>query len=60
MATKIDLSNLDRRLAERLIRKGELEQSVWDKHLETLSDVSEKGEPVSTELETGVVADRGD
>lgn len=59
MATKIDLSNLDRRLAERLIRKGELEQSEWDKYVETLIDVSERGESISTELETGVIEDRG-
>lgn len=59
MATKIDLSNLDRRLAERLIRKGELAQTEWDKYLETLTDVSEQGEAISTELETGVIDDRG-
>lgn len=59
MSTKIDLSTLDRRLAERLIRKGELAQTEWDKHLETLGDIAEKAEPISTELETGVIEDRG-
>jgi hypothetical protein len=58
MATKHDLTKLDRRLAERLIRKGELTQEEWDAHLATLPDAEEKSEPISTELETGVIQGR--
>ena len=49
MATKPDLSKLDRRLAERLIRKGELKQEEWDAYVATLPDSSDKSEPVTTE-----------
>ncbi|HWV39891.1 MAG TPA: hypothetical protein VN033_15585 [Vulgatibacter sp.] len=56
MATKsIDLKTLDRRIAERLIRKGEITQAEWDAHLESLPDVAESGTPIETELETGVI-----
>jgi len=58
MATKHDLSKLDRRLAERLIRKGELTQEEWDAYLATLPDAEEKSEPIETELETGVIQGR--
>lgn len=58
MATDIDLSKLDRRLAERLIRKGELKQEDWDAHLATLPDVEEQGEGFETEFETGVIQER--
>ena len=58
MATKPDLSKLDRRLAERLIRKGELKQEEWDAHVATLPDTAEQAEPVTTELETGVIQGR--
>ena len=58
MATKLDLSKLDRRLAERLIRKGELTQEEWDEYVATLPDVADKAEPVTTELETGVFQGR--
>lgn len=58
MATKIDLNKLDRRLAERLIRKGEMTQEDWDKHLASLPDASEQAEEITTELETGVIQGR--
>ena len=58
MATKHDLTKLDRRLAERLIRKGELTQEEWDAYVATLPDAEEKSEPISTELETGVIHGR--
>ncbi|WP_373044057.1 hypothetical protein [Vulgatibacter sp.] len=58
MATKIDLNKLDRRLAERHIRKGELTQEAWDKHLESLPDVADQSETIKTELETGVIQGR--
>lgn len=58
MSKKIDLSKLDRRLAERMIRRGELTQEEWDAFLATLPDVSDKAEPVATKLETGVIQGR--
>jgi hypothetical protein len=53
-----DLSKLDRRLAERLIRKGELTQQEWDEYVASLPDSEAKSEPVTTELETGVIQGR--
>ncbi len=58
MATKHDLSKLDRRIAERLIRKGELTQQEWDEYVASLPDSEAKSEPVTTELETGVIQGR--
>lgn len=58
MATDIDLSQLDSRLAERLIRKGDLKQEDWDAYVATLPDVADKSEPITTELETGVIQGR--
>jgi len=56
MATKsIDLKTLDRRIAERMIRKGQITQAEWDAHLKALPDVEESGAPIETELETGVI-----
>ncbi|AKU91939.1 hypothetical protein [Vulgatibacter incomptus] len=55
MSEKIDLQNLDRRLAERLIRAGKLSQSEWDKHLQTLPDSADQGAAIEAELETGII-----
>lgn len=52
---KIDLNTLDRRIAERLIRSGQITQAEWDKHLASLPDVEAAGAPIETELETGVI-----
>jgi hypothetical protein len=58
MPQQIDLAKLDRRVAERLIKKGELSAEAWEKHLASLEDAESKGEPVSTELEQGVIEGR--
>ncbi|HEY0840792.1 MAG TPA: hypothetical protein VGD74_11440 [Vulgatibacter sp.] len=55
MAKSIDLKNLDRRIAEKMIRSGQITQAEWDKQLASLPDVAEAGEPIETELETGVI-----
>lgn len=55
MSKSIDLKNLDSRLAERMIRNGQLSREDWEKHLESLSDSGEAGEAVETEFETGVL-----
>lgn len=55
MANTLDLNEMDRRLAERLIRKGLLSDKEWEKHLKgALVDVSEKGEPITTKFEAGL------
>lgn len=52
---KIDVKTLDRRLAERMIRNGQITQEQWDKHLQSLPDDAEKGEDLETEFEAGVI-----
>lgn len=58
--TKIDLANLDRRIAERMIRNGQLDEETWKKHLESLPDVEAQAEAFEAELETGVLEGRED
>lgn len=55
MPKSIDVKNLDRRLAERMIRAGQLTPEAWNEHLKSLPDVGEKAQDVETELETGVI-----
>lgn len=52
--TEIDLQNLDRRVAERLIKRGVLTREQWDQHLAELPDLLEQAEPVATRFESGV------
>lgn len=60
MKSKIDLKNLDKRIAERMIRDGHLSQEAWQEHLAALPDVGEKAEPISAQMETGILGERGD
>ena len=50
MAETIDPRHLDKRTAERYIRKGQLDEKVWEKHLKSLEDISEKGAVVETAI----------
>lgn len=51
--TEIDLNTLDRRVADRLIKKGLLDEKVWEQHLASLPDLSEQAEPIATRFEPG-------
>lgn len=57
---KIDLSKLDRRVAERMIRNGQLSSEEWEKHLSQLPDTADKAEPFTAELQVGVLEKRQD
>ena len=46
MSETIDPRYSDKRTAERYIKSGQLDEKVWEKHIKTLPDVAEKGEPV--------------
>lgn len=50
---ELDPSNLDRRIAERLIKKGTLDEKVWEQHLANLPDTAEQAEPIATRFEPG-------
>ena len=49
--TEIDTKVTDKRLAERLIRLGTMDEKTWEKQLKSLPDVAEKGERVEAEAE---------
>ncbi len=50
MAETMDPRRLDKRTAERYIRMGLLDEKVWEKHLQSLEDISEKGTVVETAI----------
>ena len=50
MAENIDPRHLDKRTAERYIRMDLLDEKVWEKHLKSLEDSSEKAAPVETAI----------
>ena len=54
MADTIDPRFLDKRTAERYIRLGLLDEKVWEKHLKSLPDSSDKAAEVETAIGTGV------
>jgi hypothetical protein len=56
MADTIDPRFLDKRTAERYIRLGLLDEKVWEKHLKSLPDSSDK----AAEVETAIGADDED
>ena len=47
----LDLKNLDRRVAARMVRKGQLSEKELEKALKQLPDVETKGEVVDTFLD---------
>jgi hypothetical protein len=46
----IDPRLLDKRTAEHYIRVGLLDEKVWERHLKSLPDVTEKGVEVETAI----------
>lgn len=47
----------DKRVAQRYIALGQLEEKAWEKHLKALPDVAEKGDRVQVEAEEYVMDD---
>lgn len=50
MADPIDPRLLDKRTAERYIKMGLLDEKVWEKHLKSLDDITEKGATIETSM----------
>ncbi|MFL5353011.1 hypothetical protein [Archangium sp.] len=48
MANPTDPKYLDKRTAERYLRSGTLDEKAYQRHIESLPDVSEKSVPVET------------
>lgn len=48
MANPIDPKHIDKRTAERYLRNGELDEKTYQRHIETLPDLTDKSVPVET------------
>lgn len=49
-----EFENVDKRILERLVRQGKMDERVWEKHLKTLPDVSEKCQPVESVMDDDI------
>jgi hypothetical protein len=52
MADTLDPKNVDKRIYERLLQNGQLDEKTYEKFLKALPDVTEKSSPVSTVMGT--------
>ncbi len=52
MADAVDIKLLDKRVAQRYLRKGRLEEKDWQKHLQALPDLEDRAEDVESEFES--------
>jgi hypothetical protein len=50
MSEQLDPKNVDKRIAERHIRAGKLDEKAWDKYLKSLPDAGEKAAPVESTM----------
>ena len=48
---EFDLKSMDRRLVDRLVRRGEVSEKELEKLLKQLPDVAEEGAPFESKLE---------
>lgn len=48
---KIDPKLLDKRVAQRYVKKGVLDEKEWDKHVKSLPDLADRAMPVEADLE---------
>lgn len=51
MADPIDPKLLDKRVAQRYVRKGLLDEKEWEKHLKALPDLADQAVPVESDLD---------
>jgi len=51
LAQDLDLSKMDRRLVDRLVRRGELGEKELDKFLKSLPDLADEAAQVEAKLE---------
>jgi hypothetical protein len=50
MPEELDPKNVDKRIAERHIRSGRLDEKTWDKYVKSLPDAAEKAAPVESTM----------
>ena len=51
---------LDKRVAQRYIKKGRLDEKEWEKHLKTLPDLAAQAVPVESDLDDDDLDDLDD
>ena len=60
MANPTDPKHLDKRTAERYLRSGIVDEKAYQRHIESLPDVSEKSVPVETVMHDELEDDEDD
>ncbi|HYO69927.1 MAG TPA: RNA polymerase subunit sigma, partial [Archangium sp.] len=60
MADPTDPKQLDKRTAERYLRSGAVEEKAYQRHIESLPDVSDKSVPVETVMHDELENDEDD
>ena len=60
MPDDTDRKLLDKRVAERYIKKGRLEEKDWEKHLKGLPDLAGQAVPVESDLDDDDLDDLDD
>jgi len=51
MADELETKLLDKRVAQRYVRKGRLDEKEWERHLKSLPDLADRAIPVESEFE---------
>jgi hypothetical protein len=51
MPDQIERKLLDKRVAQRYVRKGLLDEKEWEKHLKSLPDVAAQAVPIESDLD---------
>jgi hypothetical protein len=46
-----DTKLFDKRVAQRYVRRGRLDEKEWERHLKSLPDLAEQAVPVESEFE---------
>jgi hypothetical protein len=60
MADEIERKLLDKRVAQRYVRKGRLDEKEWEKHLKSLPDLAEQAVPVESDIDDDDLDDEDD
>jgi len=51
MSENIEIKLIDKRVAQRYVRKGRLDEKEWERHLKALPDLADQAIPVESEFE---------
>jgi hypothetical protein len=60
MADDTETKLLDKRVAQRYVRKGLLDEKEWEKHLKSLPDLASQAMPIESDLDDDDLDDEDD